>query len=276
MPARPVISAADHWVGWRAVLLAWPRTVISIGERPRSPSGRNHGQGRLRNQRLLRKRHARVRKRHARAIGAFRSWYAATPAGIRTAPAARRVPRPGSGCRSAGDGKDRKGKYPVPVTDLEIKQTRFGAPAAQALVAAAQADLAARYGSGDENPSRRSSSTRRRALPGRLPARRAGRLRRLAHAVALQRRRRGGRGRGRDQAHVRRARRPAATGSPPALLRGAGGLGPGARHAPDGAGDRWTAARGDPVLREAAATSAIANYGYYKDEPDCVSFGRDL
>lgn len=38
------------------------------------------------------------------------------------------------------------------MTDVEIKPTRFGAPAAQKLVAAAQADLAERYGSGDENP----------------------------------------------------------------------------------------------------------------------------
>jgi GNAT superfamily N-acetyltransferase len=38
------------------------------------------------------------------------------------------------------------------VTDVEIRPTRFGAPAAQKLVAAAQADLAERYGSGDENP----------------------------------------------------------------------------------------------------------------------------
>jgi GNAT superfamily N-acetyltransferase len=38
------------------------------------------------------------------------------------------------------------------VTDVEIRPTRFGAPAAQKLVAAAQADLAERYGSGDANP----------------------------------------------------------------------------------------------------------------------------
>jgi GNAT superfamily N-acetyltransferase len=38
------------------------------------------------------------------------------------------------------------------VSDVEIKKTRFGAPAAQRMVAAAQADLAARYGGGDDNP----------------------------------------------------------------------------------------------------------------------------
>ena len=38
------------------------------------------------------------------------------------------------------------------MTDVEIKLTRFGAPVAQKLIAAAQADLAERYGSGDENP----------------------------------------------------------------------------------------------------------------------------
>jgi GNAT superfamily N-acetyltransferase len=38
------------------------------------------------------------------------------------------------------------------VSDVEIKLTRFGAPAAQRMVAAAQADLTARYGGGDDNP----------------------------------------------------------------------------------------------------------------------------
>jgi GNAT superfamily N-acetyltransferase len=38
------------------------------------------------------------------------------------------------------------------VTDVEIRPSRFGAPTVQRLVAAAQADLAERYGSGDENP----------------------------------------------------------------------------------------------------------------------------
>src|SRR5215475_4881613 len=39
------------------------------------------------------------------------------------------------------------------VSDLEIKPTRFGAPVARALVAAAMADLGSRYGgSGDETP----------------------------------------------------------------------------------------------------------------------------
>ena len=39
------------------------------------------------------------------------------------------------------------------MTDVEIRPTRFGAPVAQQMVAAAMADLAARYGgSGDSNP----------------------------------------------------------------------------------------------------------------------------
>jgi GNAT superfamily N-acetyltransferase len=38
------------------------------------------------------------------------------------------------------------------VTDVEIRPSRFGAPAAQKLIDAAQADLAERYGSGDESP----------------------------------------------------------------------------------------------------------------------------
>lgn len=38
------------------------------------------------------------------------------------------------------------------MSDLEIKQTRFGAPAARTLVAAAQADLATRYGESDQSP----------------------------------------------------------------------------------------------------------------------------
>jgi GNAT superfamily N-acetyltransferase len=38
------------------------------------------------------------------------------------------------------------------VTEVEIRPSRFGAPAAQQLVAAAQEELTQRYGSGDENP----------------------------------------------------------------------------------------------------------------------------
>lgn len=38
------------------------------------------------------------------------------------------------------------------VTSLEIRPTRFGAPTAQQLVAAAQEELTQRYGSGDANP----------------------------------------------------------------------------------------------------------------------------
>ena len=38
------------------------------------------------------------------------------------------------------------------MTEIEIRPSRFGAPAAQQLVAAAQEELTQRYGSGDENP----------------------------------------------------------------------------------------------------------------------------
>jgi GNAT superfamily N-acetyltransferase len=38
------------------------------------------------------------------------------------------------------------------VTEIEIRPSRFGAPAAQQLVAAAQEELTQRYGSGDGNP----------------------------------------------------------------------------------------------------------------------------
>src|SRR5262249_57434541 len=38
------------------------------------------------------------------------------------------------------------------VTEVEIRPSRFGAPVAQKLIDAAQADLAQRYGSGDESP----------------------------------------------------------------------------------------------------------------------------
>ena len=38
------------------------------------------------------------------------------------------------------------------MTDVEIRPSRFGAPAARKLIDAAQADLAQRYGSGDESP----------------------------------------------------------------------------------------------------------------------------
>jgi GNAT superfamily N-acetyltransferase len=62
-------------------------------------------------------------------------------------------PRSG-GNRTAGtrSAKGAARPYPLSVSDLEIKQTRFGAPAARTLVAAAQADLAVRYGEGDQNP----------------------------------------------------------------------------------------------------------------------------
>ncbi len=38
------------------------------------------------------------------------------------------------------------------MSDIDIRQVRYGAPTARLLVAAAQADLAERYGSGDETP----------------------------------------------------------------------------------------------------------------------------
>jgi len=38
------------------------------------------------------------------------------------------------------------------VSDLEIRPSRYGAPAAQSLIAMAQAELTERYGTPDENP----------------------------------------------------------------------------------------------------------------------------
>jgi GNAT superfamily N-acetyltransferase len=160
------------------------------------------------------------------------------------------------------------------VTDLVIKPTRYGAPAAQTLVAAAQADLAARYGSGDENPTEPvqfdpPEGAFLLAWLGPVAVA-CGGWRTLSHFSDS--------GVAEDVAEVKRMYAvPSArgNGTAQALLAAL----------EDSARDQGmrrmvleTGAANPEAVRFYAKCGyeMIANYGYYKDEPDCVSFGRDL
>ena len=157
-----------------------------------------------------------------------------------------------------------------------IRQTRFGAPAAQALIAAAQADLTSRYGTPDESqvesiqfdPPEGAFLV---AYSGGAPVACAG-WRTLSHFMgddgSLSE----------DVAEVKRmfvvpeqrgngvAKRllgaiedSARTHGMKRLILETGGLQPEAIR-----------------FYEKSGYERIPNYGYYREEPDCVSFGRDL
>lgn len=164
--------------------------------------------------------------------------------------------------------------YAFPVSDLEIRQTRFGAPAARALVAAAQADLVVRYGSGDAteveaiefDPPEGAFLV---AYVGGEPVA-CGGWRTLSHFSDI--------GVAEDVAEVKRmyaAPTVRGTGVATALL---SALEESAR----GQGMRRMVLETGALQPEAVSFygksgyERIANYGYYKDEPDCLSFGRDL
>lgn len=160
------------------------------------------------------------------------------------------------------------------VSDLEIRQTRYGASVAQALVAEAMADLTRRYGSGDEN----------RVVPvefdppegcflvafqGGEPVACAG-WRTLAHFSDA--------GVAEDVAEIKRMYVvPAARGTGVA-----GAILAAVEDSARARGMRRTVLETGKAQPEAIRFYArngyqrITNYGYYKDEADCVSFGRDL
>jgi GNAT superfamily N-acetyltransferase len=161
------------------------------------------------------------------------------------------------------------------VSDLEIKQTRFGAPAAKTLVAAAQADLAARYGSGDENPVEAvefdpPEGSFLVAFRGGEPVA-CGGWRTLAHFSAEG-------SVAEDVAEIKRMYAvPDArgTGAASAILRA---LEDSARGHGMNRVVLETGGLQPEAIRfyEKHGYDRIVNYGYYKDEPDCISFGRDL
>jgi GNAT superfamily N-acetyltransferase len=163
----------------------------------------------------------------------------------------------------------------VIVHNVEIRPSRFGAPAAQKMVAAAQDELTQRYGSGDGNPI---ESVQFDLPEGSFliawidgePVGCAG-WRTISHFSEES-------GLAEDVAemkrmfvfpHVRNA------GVATALL---AALEASAREH----GKRRMILETGLAQPEAIAFYAkmgyqrIPNYGHYKDEPDCVSFGRDL
>ena len=124
----------------------------------------------------------------------------------------------------------------VRVSDLEIRQIGYSAPAARTLVEGAMADLRQRYGgSGDDAPADGVAEIKRMyAVPG---VRGTGVAVALLQAVEASAREHG----------MRRIVLETGDENPEAI----------AFYARNGYG-------------------RISNYGFYKDEPDCVSFGRDL
>jgi GNAT superfamily N-acetyltransferase len=164
------------------------------------------------------------------------------------------------------------------VSDLEIKQTRFGAPAARTLVEAAQADLAARYGSGDENPIEAIEFDPPEGcflvawLDGQPVA--CGGWRTLSHFLEVP----DATGTAEDVAEIKRMYAVPAvrgTGVAAALL---AALEDSARAAGMHRVILETGMRQPEAIRfnDKSGYQRIPNYGYYRDEPDCVSFGRDL
>jgi GNAT superfamily N-acetyltransferase len=164
---------------------------------------------------------------------------------------------------------------------VEIRPTRFGAPVAQKMLAAAQDELTQRYGSGDANPIESIQFDPPEGgffvawLDGQPVG--CGGWRTISHFVEDA-----GRGPGEgvpeDVAEIKRmfvsaqARRQ---GVGEALL---AALEASAR---EGGMRRMILETG---LAQPEAISLytkmgyekIQNYGYYKDEPECVSFGREL
>jgi GNAT superfamily N-acetyltransferase len=178
--------------------------------------------------------------------------------------------------RSVGD---RRGPYPFPVTDVEIRQIRFGAPVARMLVAQAQADLAARYGSGDANPVEAIEFDPPEgcflvAWRDGEPVACAG-WRTLSHFVDTDA---GSSAFADDVAEIKRMYATPSvrgTGVAAALLTA---LEDSARAQGMRRLILETGMLQPEAIRfyEKSGYQRITNYGYYKDEPDCVSFGRDL
>jgi GNAT superfamily N-acetyltransferase len=155
-----------------------------------------------------------------------------------------------------------------------IRPSRYGAPAAQTLVAAAQADLAARYGSGDETTIEAVEFDPPEGgfliayLRGEPVA--CGGWRTLSHFTDA--------GVAEDVAEIKRMYAvPSArgNGTAQALL---AALEESARESGMHRMVLETGGRNPEAIRfySKCGYEIITNYGHYKDEPDCVSFGRDL
>jgi GNAT superfamily N-acetyltransferase len=150
---------------------------------------------------------------------------------------------------------------------------RFGAPASQALVAAAQADMVARYGSGDNPVEAVQFDPPEGAfliawLAGEPVA--CGGWRTLSHFFDA--------GMPEDVAEMKRMYAVPAVrgrGVARALLLA---LEDSARQHGMRRMVLESATRSPEAIRfyEKNGYERITNYGYYKDEPDCVSLGRDL
>ena len=160
------------------------------------------------------------------------------------------------------------------MTDLVIKPSRYGAPAAQALVAAAQADLAARYGSGDETTIEAVQFDPPEGaflvayLRGEPVA--CGGWRTLSHFTDA--------GVAEDVAEIKRMYAVPSVrgnGTAQALLTA---LEESAREYGMHRMVLETGGRNPEAIRfyQKCGYEQIPNYGYYRDEPDCFSFGRDL
>jgi GNAT superfamily N-acetyltransferase len=159
------------------------------------------------------------------------------------------------------------------VSDLEIKPTRYGAPAAQTLIAAALADLVERYGSGDDNPVDAVEFDPPEgcflvAWRDGVPVACAG-WRTLAHARE---------GFDEDIAEIKRMYAvPDArgTGAAEAMLRALeeSARDAGMRRMVLETGDRQPEAIG---FYRRMGYEPIEHYGHYRDYPDVVSLGRDL
>jgi GNAT superfamily N-acetyltransferase len=163
------------------------------------------------------------------------------------------------------------------VSDLEIRQTRFGAPAARSLVMAAQADLAARYGESDQSPVEAIEFDPPEggfyvAYLGGQPVACAG-WRIPSHFAGEE-----GSEFGDDVAEIKRM-----YASP--TVRGTGVATSLLTAIEDAARERGmrriileTGRRQPEAMRfyEKNGYQEIPGYGFYKDEPDCVCYGRDL
>ena len=164
------------------------------------------------------------------------------------------------------------------MSDLEIKQTRFGAPTARNLVAAAQADLASRYGESDQSPVEAIEFDPPEggffvAYLGGQPVACAG-WRTRSHFST-----------GEDESEfgddVAEIKRMYAT----ATVRGSGVSAALLTAVEDAARTHGmrrmileTGRRQPEAMRfyEKYGYQEIPSYGYYKDEPDSVCYGRDL
>ena len=171
---------------------------------------------------------------------------------------------------------------PVPwviVPEVEIRPSRYGAPVAQTMVAAAQAELTQRYGSGDENPIESVQFDPPEGIfliawvDGQPVG--CGGWRTISHFEGSAD---DGSGLTEDVAEIKRmyvAPDLRNGGVATALL---AALEASARER----GKHRVILETGQAQPEAIAFYAkmgyerIPNYGYYKDSPDCVSFGRDL